>query len=90
VHRLFSARCLIPGPVLVAPVQAHGQTDKPNSAPVEALIKYCLESHPHISEVVAVCEPFLSNDPDPLSPLAESLSVPAPAQLLSGLQRHAA
>ena len=40
MHRLFSSRCLILGTVLVASVQAHGQTDKPNAAPVEALIKY--------------------------------------------------
>ena len=40
MHRLFSARCLILGTVLVASVQAHGQTDKPNAVPDEAPIKY--------------------------------------------------
>jgi hypothetical protein len=33
-------RYLIIGTVLVASVQAHGQTDKPNALRVEALIKY--------------------------------------------------
>ena len=42
MHRLFSARCLILGTVLVASVRVPGQTDKPNAAPVEALIKYGL------------------------------------------------
>ena len=49
MDRLFSARCLILGTVLVASVQAHGQTDKPNAVPVEALIKYenlCLAENP--------------------------------------------